>query len=373
MRLLLSPPARRHACLLAVSVLVAACAVDEATGPANTDGDADGGVQGDAGATEAGAGPNPVLGSKPDAGSSGQDASLSVQVGGGDGGCGAVTAKTEPGKGKVDVVWVIDDSLSMLPQVLPVGENMGRFMEGVRQGGGDISVVMVTGPIIGSYLSSITDPNYHWVPTPVQSWDAFSWAINAYGGYTQYLRPDAVLHMIFVSDDASNMAATDFLPAMERTANKPFTVHAVAADGLTGACLGAGNPLGGVEYYNAATTTGGEKLSLCGDWGTGFGKLQSSVTGSLPLPCEYTIPAPPSGETLNPNAVQVLFTATSTSSATEFARASDKSKCAENVAWHFDDEKAPKQVVMCPKACDAVRVGGAITLGFGCEPSVVLR
>ncbi|MFM2417837.1 MAG: hypothetical protein RL385_2560, partial [Pseudomonadota bacterium] len=168
MRLLLSPPARRHACLLAVSVLVAACAVDEATGPANTDGDADGGVQGDAGATEAGAGPNPVLGSKPDAGSSGQDASLSVQVGGGDGGCGAVTAKTEPGKGKVDVVWVIDDSLSMLPQVLPVGENMGRFMEGVRQGGGDISVVMVTGPIIGSYLSSITDPNYHWVPTPVQ-------------------------------------------------------------------------------------------------------------------------------------------------------------------------------------------------------------
>jgi hypothetical protein len=373
MRVPFLPPARMHACMLSLSALVAACSVDAGADPAIIGDDSDSGAQEDAAANDAGAAPFDTSSGASDAGSTARDASLSLQVGGGDGGCGAVTAKTEPGKGKVDVVWVVDDSLSMLPQVLPVGENMGRFMEGVRQGGGDISVVMVTGPIIGSYLSSITDPNYHWVPTPVQSWDAFSWAINAYDGYSQYLRPDAVLHMIFVSDDASNMAATDFLPEMERTAKKPFTVHAVAADGLTGACLGAGNPLGGVEYYNAATTTGGEKLSLCGDWGTGFGKLQSSVTSSLPLPCEYAIPAPPSGERLDPNAVQVLFTATSASTATEFARASDQSKCVANVAWHFDDEKAPKQVVMCPKACEAVRVGGAITLGFGCEPSVILR
>jgi hypothetical protein len=29
--------------------------------------------------------------------------------------------------------------------------------------------------------------------------------------------------------------------------------------------------------------------------------------------------------------------------------------------------------VMCPKACDAVKAGGAIQLGFGCAPSVILR
>src|SRR4051812_24460036 len=45
----------------------------------------------------------------------------------GDGGCGSVRAMTEQIKAAVDVVWVIDDSFSMLPKVAAVIDNMGRF------------------------------------------------------------------------------------------------------------------------------------------------------------------------------------------------------------------------------------------------------
>jgi hypothetical protein len=355
--------------LLVGALLSAACASEET--PPITSGGGTGVGSGDASLGPADAAVLPGY----DAGLS-RDGGITVLpgTGAGDGGCGVVKAETQVEKGKVDVVWVIDDSGSMLPQVLPVGDNMGRFMAGVRQSGGDISVVMVTGPIIGTFLAgTISDTNYHWVPTPVQSWDSYEWAINAWGNYSQFLRPDAPLHFVFVTDDASNMAATDFLNRMQTTANKPFTVHAVATDGLAGPCLGAPSPQGGIEYFNAAQATGGERLKLCDDWGAGFDRLQTSVTASLPLPCEYQIPAPPNGQLLDPSAVQVLYTPSGAPSASEFARASDASKCADNVAWHFDNEGAPKQVVMCPKACDAVKAGGAIQLGFGCAPSVILR
>jgi len=304
--------------------------------------------------------------------SAANDAGVTVQTNG-DGGCGVVKAETQPQKGAVDVIWVIDDSASMLPQVLPVGDNMARFLTGVRQGGGDISVVMVTGPIIGSYLAgTITDMNYHWLAAPVQSHDAFSWALNTYPDWSKLTRPGAALHFVFVSDDFSDMASADFLTRMTSTAKQPFTAHAVATKGLGSDCMGFPPFVGGKDYYDAAAATGGEQLSLCGDWGAGFDKLQSSVVASVPLPCSYPIPAPPDGERLDPEAVQVLYTAAG-GAAAEFARATDESKCADNLAWRFDTTPNPTSVVMCPKACEAVKAGGAIAIGFGCAPSVVLR
>lgn len=290
----------------------------------------------------------------------------------GDGGCGSVRAQTEAVKAAVDVLWVIDDSGSMLPQVLPVGENMGRFMNGVRTSGANIEVIMLTGPLIGTYLQGgITDPNYHWVFAPVQSNDAYQWALNSYADWSKFRRPGAPLHIIVVTDDSSNMTAANFLPQMQAKVGGPFTVHAVAADGpLSGGSCGLAGP--GTEYFNAAMTTGGEQLKLCGDWGTAFQKLQSNVIASVPLPCDYAIPPPPNGQAVDPSAVQVVYTPVGGAD-NEFAKAPTEASCANVKAWYFDNNAAPSKVVMCPAACEAVKSGGALSIGFGCAPTVVLQ
>lgn len=288
----------------------------------------------------------------------------------GEGGCGSVRAQTEPAMAAVDVLWVIDDSGSMLPQVLPVGENMGRFMNGVRTSGANIEVIMLTGPIIGTYLQSgIMDQNYHWVFAPVQSNDAYQWALNSYADWSKFRRPGAPLHIIVVTDDSSNMTAANFLPQMQAKAGGPFTLHAVAADGPLGSCMGSGP---GTEYFSAAMTTGGEQLKLCGDWGTAFQKLQSNVIASVPLPCDYAIPPPPNGEKLDPAAVQVVYTPNG-SADDEFAKAPSAASCGDFKGWYFDDNNAPTKVQMCPAACETVKSGGALSIGFGCAPSVVLQ
>ena len=68
----------------------------------------------------------------------------------------------------------------------------------------------------------------------------------------------------------------------------------------------------------------------------------------------------------------MLFTPTS-GSQQEFAKATTNTQCGSNLGWYFDDNAAPKHVLMCPSACELVKTGGSIDLGFGCAPSIVLE
>jgi hypothetical protein len=287
-------------------------------------------------------------------------------------GCGSVKARSEPVKPPVDVVWILDGSGSMGPHALAVGDNMLRFMDNVRSSGADINVVMLTGFAFGPALQLvITDTNYHWVYAEVQSTDAFRNALGAYPEYKQFLRPAAPTHFIVVTDDESDMPASEFLTTMMSQHGRPFFLHAVAADGdfLSGGnCPGSGS---GSEYFSAAQTTRGDSISLCADWAANFQELQGTVIASAPLPCEYPIPAAPNGQTLNPEAVQVLYTPKAGVPG-EFAKALQASQCADFPGWYFDNNSAPKNVKLCPKACESVAQGGAIDIAFGCAPSVLL-
>ncbi|HKO91089.1 MAG TPA: hypothetical protein VJU61_08055, partial [Polyangiaceae bacterium] len=148
-----------------------------------------------------------VVGSGYDAGAQVvYDGGGSVFVPDGGKGCGSVKQASEALKPSVDVVWILDGSGSMAPHALAVGDNMLRFMEGVRMSGADINVVMLTGVAFGLILqTAITDANYHWVYAEVQSHDAFAWTVNSYDSYKQFLRPGAPTHFIVVTDDSSDM------------------------------------------------------------------------------------------------------------------------------------------------------------------------
>jgi hypothetical protein len=83
------------------------------------------------------------------------------------------------------------------------------------------------------------------------------------------------------------------------------------------------------------------------------------------------IPAPPPGETFDPNKVNLEFVAPGSVPQT-FPRAASQAACGDKHAWHYDAPVAPKQIKMCPAGCQAISGGGTIHIKLGCETVVVL-
>jgi hypothetical protein len=215
--------------------------------------------------------------------------------------------------GPADTVWIIDGSASMLDEFAAVEQNITAF---------------------------------------VDSHNALQLLVDLYPDYQPFLRPEAALHFVVVTDDESFVLADDFKLQMEQRAGKKFIFHAIASEDVDGfACVGAcGLPIvcggfaPGRQYYALADATGGEKISICiSDWSQVFGPLQRAVIESAPLPCDYAIPAPPAGEMFDANKVNLEFSALAS-------------------------------VKMCPAGCQAISGGGTIQIKLGCEtvPLIVL-
>jgi hypothetical protein len=167
---------------------------------------------------------------------------------------------------------------------------------------------------------------------------------------------------------------------MEMLSGKTFIFHAIASESVDGLpCVGAcGIPIvcggfaPGVQYYTLADATGGQKISICtADWSMVFGPLQMAVIESVPLPCDYPIPAPPTGETFNRDKVNLEYSAPAAPQAQLFPRADNIEACGDNVAWFYDDADPPTQIRMCPAACSMLAGGGTIQIKLGCNTVVV--
>jgi hypothetical protein len=83
------------------------------------------------------------------------------------------------------------------------------------------------------------------------------------------------------------------------------------------------------------------------------------------LSCDFALPQPPSGQQINPLAVNVVFDDGSGKQTTLTYDAT----CASGAGWHYDDLAAPTKVELCPATCQAVQADakGALTLAFGCK------
>lgn len=83
------------------------------------------------------------------------------------------------------------------------------------------------------------------------------------------------------------------------------------------------------------------------------------------LGCNYALPAPPDGKSLDVNAVNVDYTPAGGKPKT-LAYSAD---CANANGWHYDNAAAPKEVVMCPSSCTTLKsdnTGGKVEIIFGC-------
>jgi hypothetical protein len=295
--------------------------------------------------------------------------------------CAAITETADVERGPVDIVWIIDGSGSMLDEIIAVQDNITNFANMISSAGIDHHVIMLaTGDVAGTTPLGMDPAHYLYVPAAVDSHNALQLLLDQYAQYAPFLRAGAPLHFVLVSDDESAVPAEAFRTQMEMLAGKTFTFHAIASEadvnGLP--CVGAcGIPIlcggfaPGLQYYALADATGGQKISICiADWSMVFGPLQDAVIASAPLPCDYPIPPPPAGDALDPDKVNLEFTAPGTQ-AQVFPRAAGETACAQSMAWFYDDPGAPTQIRMCPAACSAIGAGGTIEIQLGCETVLV--
>jgi hypothetical protein len=89
----------------------------------------------------------------------------------------------------------------------------------------------------------------------------------------------------------------------------------------------------------------------------------SAIKGAIGR-CDFDIPAPPDGRTIDFAKVTVEQI-TSAGATNSLAYAAD---CADPNGWHFDDPNKPSKVLLCSAVCDAVKkeTSGKVNVSFRC-------
>jgi uncharacterized protein YegL len=150
------------------------------------------------------------------------------------------------------------------------------------------------------------------------------------------------------------------------------TLQAVAAAAQAAAAttptyvIGIGN----VANLNAIAQAGGTNQAFIVSTGnpqqtaTDLENALATIKGSQ-LSCEYKIPAPPAGQTLNYNQVNVVYTPSSGQSQTLTYNGS----CSGNgQGWHYDNAQTPTKIEICPGSCTTIQAdkSASIAIELGC-------
>lgn len=129
--------------------------------------------------------------------------------------------------------------------------------------------------------------------------------------------------------------------------------------------IGVGGELDALN--DIAKAGGSDKASLVNDVAnarTEFLKALETIR-KVAIPCDYPVPSD-----INPAETNVTYTteAGGTRQMVYTGNASGCAKAPNGEGWYFDDEKAPKKVILCKAVCDAVneKDGSSVDLLFGC-------
>lgn len=334
----------------------------------------------------------------------------------GDANCASAFVEARVERLPVDIVWVVDNSVSMQPAVDEVTAGLDDFAEIIEDSGLDYRVIMLS-------LRSPTNPvrvdgrdRYAvCIPRPLAGDDAcgngerffhssvdikstqpleqFLGTLGQTAGFTEgesrggepwrdFLRDDATKSIVVVSDDDSRLSPTQFetfgggsnpfnsteLPPGILDASWDGLFEGYVFHGLYGwgsetdprvACTYPGGevpPAPGETYTALVERTGGVRASICDGasaWGPFFEAVASSVTEGARIACEIPLPAPPDGMMLDPGRVNVVVRGEGGD--TTVGKVSDASACAGPGGWYYDDDAAPSAVILCETSCALAR------------------
>lgn len=336
-----------------------------------------------------------------------EDAAADASDGSADGPviCATTTAPALPTVLPADIIWVVDNSLSMEEEVTAVSANLNRFATFITGSGIDAQVVMVSNddPTVGDgkYHVCVPPPlsataagvcplgrdvdgdRYYHARVTIEGVSGSNTRTNAltaiaeqYPNYRSRLRPGATTHIVVVSDDDSAITAADFdaqLAALSPGFLRRPIVHSIVTrdatelESNTDGCVVAGCPCGyrvGTEYLGLSAATGGIVQSICtADWAPVFDAIAAAVVETTSVPCLYAIPAPSGGLTVNPEQVNVY--SVSAGERTLIPNVADALACGTEPGWYYDNPADPRTLFLCSAAC--VSVTGSVDIDFGCD------
>jgi hypothetical protein len=190
----------------------------------------------------------------------------------------------------------------------------------------------------------------------------------AYAKQTEAAHPGAKVAVVFVTDGEPNGCKSTIADAADAAA----TAQGDAGAGIATYVIGIGKVKsldaiamgGGTGKAFIVSTSDPQQTAI--DFRAALGAIRGSSLG-----CEYPIPSPPAGMTLDYGAVNVIFTPSAGSPAT---LPYDKG-CAADSGWQYDDEQNPTRIEICPTQCGAIEGDseGSIGVQFGCATVGNLR
>jgi hypothetical protein len=217
----------------------------------------------------------------------------------------------------------------------------------------------------------------HW-RQEVASHDALAQIQGTFSSWQTMLRPDAATTFVVVTDDEASASPTADEFASWVNSQPVFSSSLWRFSGVF--CVTDGSNCSGVgaTYSQLVNQTGGIAGDM-GNFANGIDQEFSAVFDSLataviadavPVECEWVIPAPPDGEQLDPSRVNVMFTGGDGTTQTVYGVGSvaDCPPASDSLAWHYDNQSAPKTVVACPDTCPVLQSDDAarIDVQFGC-------
>ena len=314
----------------------------------------------------------------------------------------------------VDIIWVVDNSVSMAPAIDEVIRGLNSFASLVGSRGLDYRVVMlslrnaqrnVTVPDGRRYAVCIppplagdarcgNGPRFLHSSVDIRSTQPLEQLLGTLGqtmGYTaadprggepwrSFLRPEATKSIVVVTDDQSRLSADLFETFVggtnpsSRTFDLPpgvlhpswgglfndYTFSGIYGWGsesdVTARCMypdGSSPPASGMVYTTLVQRRGGARARICDGssaWGPFFDQIATAVERASRIQCDLAIPPPPGGQVLDPRRVNVLLRG---SSQTLLGKVSGAGACTSRGGWYYDDEARPTRVFLCPASCEA--------------------
>lgn len=322
--------------------------------------------------------------------------------------CEDITAESRVEEVPVDIIVVADNSGTMSNELMQVRQNVNLFAELIGASGLDYRVVFITAPNDSFAQNGLCIPPPLGTGPPdctsgpegrlraihrfVFSNNAPEVMLSTYPMYADFLRPDAVKAIIWITDDESRVMADsvrESLAALEPAGMFDRTIHyaivgyygdtpSTWSDRRAGSCDSL--TAVGLTYLRLATCRTNGDLPIDGctegriarvcetDWRPIFESIASGVIASVPIVCEFDIPPAPRGHELDLDEIAITWRSGETVH-TGLARVSDLGACTPT-GWYFDDALTPSEIRLCPALCADVRAEAEarIDIALGCFP-----
>ncbi|WP_394842761.1 VWA domain-containing protein [Pendulispora brunnea] len=173
---------------------------------------------------------------------------------------------------------------------------------------------------------------------------------------------------ITIDDKFSEGCPNNNIPTVAKTARDAY----LNAPSIRTYVIGVGPAL---DSLNAIASAGGTQEAIMVDVRdpantTGLFQKALERIRSQTLSCDFTIPPPPAGKTLDPTQVNVVYSAGGKHQVISYSK-----DCANGAGWRYDDPSAPKRITLCPTMCTGVQSDrdGKLTLAFGCATQVDVK